>query len=111
MRTALRRSTTSSERWRRRERALSRSGALQPDELAALGARVCHAQVAFERDEAALSVTGARRTDGRGFRLDRGHLQQTARGRARNGGRAAVMPPKTRSAVRTGREEEQSVEN
>src|SRR4029077_13031888 len=51
----------------------------QPHELEALRARVGHPQVADERDESALSMMRATRTDGGGLGVEGGDAQGSAR--------------------------------
>jgi hypothetical protein len=61
-----------------RKRAQPASSASQPHEFEALRARVGHSKVAHERDESALSMVGAARTDGGGPGVDGGDAQRPA---------------------------------
>jgi hypothetical protein len=55
------------------------SSARQPHQLEALRARVGHPEVAYERNETALPMVRAARTDGGGLGVDRGDAQGPAR--------------------------------
>lgn len=79
--------------------SLAKLGASEPDQLAALRARVGHPQVALEGDEAALAMVGAGRTNRRGVGFNGRDSQRSARGGARNYFRSGFMAGEPRPAI------------
>ena len=80
-----------------------------PDQLTTLRTGVRHAQIAVERDEAAVPVARARGTDRRRVRVDRRDAQRTPGGRARNSGGARLVADQLRTAVGAGVKTKQTV--
>jgi hypothetical protein len=86
------------------------SGASQPHELEALGARVGHSQVAHEGDESPLSMMRATRTDGGGLGVERRDAQGPARRGAGNHCGTGFETRNGRLTVLAGTQAEEAVE-
>jgi hypothetical protein len=85
------------------------SDACHPDELQALRACICHPQVAFKRDVAAVASGRAGWTDAGRIRIEGCHFQQPSRCRARDSRRTEGPPGYTRTPVVRGMPHEKAV--